>query len=266
MREAAVKGKILMPALQDTLDGAYIDAQISEGKTNELIDLIRRNVELPLAYFLIVAEKYSYFKYQPNQDLARPEYIYDPTDYVPELTRPLGVPMGPPVKNGYVYTRSFEHVDVRLNVETDEATLAWDSVDSDEDGLPDMWESRNFGGVTNAAALADPDGDGINNLVEFALGGDPNAKNNNGLLPTLRKIPDETFQGIEYLYRRRRDAAARGLTYTVETKTNLLSAGWNTNGIIEIGAGIIDTDFEVVTNGVPISNVGFVRLLIEWQP
>jgi hypothetical protein len=54
-----------------------------------------------------------------------PLYVNDPTELVAELTRPIGPPLGPPRKNGYEYTRSFEHVDVRLNVETNEARLQW---------------------------------------------------------------------------------------------------------------------------------------------
>jgi hypothetical protein len=126
MREAAVKGKILMPALQDRpFSHEYIDDQIAAGYDAELIQEINAGVALPLAYYLIVAEPYSYFRYQPDASVNRPEYIYDPTDYVDELTRPLGAPLGPPVKDGYVYTRSFEHVDVWLNVETNEAVLTW---------------------------------------------------------------------------------------------------------------------------------------------
>ena len=170
MREAALKGKILMPAFQDRLT----NDELALAET-ELIALIRERVTLPLAYYLIVAEKYSYFRYQPDQNTtSNPEYIWDPTDYVEELTRPLGPPMGPPVKDGYIYTRSFEHVDVWLNVETDNPVLAWDSVDTDMDGMDDRWEYRNFGNTTNAVASANPDGDSFNNLEEYIAGLNPN--------------------------------------------------------------------------------------------
>jgi hypothetical protein len=170
MREAALKGKILTPSLNgDRMEKDEVRAYLDAGQTNELIAAIQANITIPLAYYLIIAEEYSYFRYQPYKkanfsNFTFPDYVVDPTDIVEELTRPLGAPLGPPVKNGYIYTRSFEHVDVWLNVETEEAILAWDSVDSDADGMSDLWEYRNFGGTTNALPTANPDNDSYTNL------------------------------------------------------------------------------------------------------
>lgn len=47
------------------------------------------------------------------------------------------------------------------------------SVDGDLDGLPDSWELRHFGRL-KPGALDDPDGDGWNNLLEWARGANPN--------------------------------------------------------------------------------------------
>lgn len=47
------------------------------------------------------------------------------------------------------------------------------AADSDGDGLPDAWETRYFGNVTNATADADPDGDGFSNAAEYQAGTDP---------------------------------------------------------------------------------------------
>jgi len=46
-------------------------------------------------------------------------------------------------------------------------------VDTDEDGIPDVWESAHFGNPTNANALLDSDGDGLTNLYEYAADTDP---------------------------------------------------------------------------------------------
>ena len=56
--------------------------------------------------------------------------------------------------------------------------------DTDGDGLPDDWETYhglNPGSASGAnGASGDPDGDGINNLAEFQLGGAPNDANSPG--------------------------------------------------------------------------------------
>jgi hypothetical protein len=57
-------------------------------------------------------------------------------------------------------------------------------------------------------------------------------------------------------------AAARSLSYTVQASTNLVTAGWSTNGVTETGAGIIDSAFESVTNRSATGEAGFVRLKI----
>jgi hypothetical protein len=65
-------------------------------------------------------------------------------------------------------------VDVRVDISTGEALLAWDSADTDADGMSDLWELQNFGGTTNAVATDNPDGDAYTNLEEFLAGLDPN--------------------------------------------------------------------------------------------
>ena len=47
-------------------------------------------------------------------------------------------------------------------------------VDTDGDGLPDWWETDNFGNLAQTAA-GDPDGDGFTNLQEFLSGTSPTA-------------------------------------------------------------------------------------------
>ena len=49
-----------------------------------------------------------------------------------------------------------------------------DSGDSDSDGIPDSWEVLYFGGVTNAVATSDLDGDGSDNYSEYVAGTLPN--------------------------------------------------------------------------------------------
>jgi hypothetical protein len=109
----------------------------------------------------------------------------------------------------------------------------------------------------------DTDGDGLDNLTEYALGGNPtNGTFSAGNLPAFRQ------GGIEYVYRRRQDAAARQLSYSVELSRDLRSPAWGTNGIVETGSGVIDADFESVTNRITATTnkAGFVRLRIGISP
>ena len=59
------------------------------------------------------------------------------------------------------------------------------TLDSDSDGLPDVWERDNFNCITCANPDDDPDGDGYTNLEEFKAGTDPNDASS---IPSYHKI------------------------------------------------------------------------------
>ena len=61
-------------------------------------------------------------------------------------------------------------------------------VDSDNDSLPDIWERRFFGNLTNSSA-GDPDGDGQSNLQEYQNGSHPSVSN---ALPLLGNALDSS--------------------------------------------------------------------------
>jgi hypothetical protein len=94
---------------------------------------------------------------------------------MPEFNRPLGTPLGPPLKVGHEYTRSFEHVDVWVNVETKQASLVW-ADDADQDELADEWELAHFGSVFTQTgsdlATLDSDLDGDLDILEIFQGTD----------------------------------------------------------------------------------------------
>ena len=103
-------------------------------------------------------------------------------------------------------------------------------------------------------------GDGLNNLAEWALGGDPT------LSDAASVLQSEVDGGVlSLIYKRHLYADELGLDYTVGRDTELVATpeGWTTNGITEASGGI-DLDFEAVTNTVPADIEGrFLRLLIE---
>ena len=106
----------------------------------------------------------------------------------------------------------------------------------------------------------DPDGDGRSNLYEYGMGGDPNKKSNVGAQPVF----DMSGASGEFCYPRRRDAAARKLTYQAVGTSDLVTPDWNEDGITETGTAVIDDDFEEVVNSVPTGgSAGFFRVEIE---
>ncbi|BCU78370.1 hypothetical protein llg_30850 [Luteolibacter sp. LG18] len=65
------------------------------------------------------------------------------------------------------------------------------ALDTDEDGLPDAWETANGLNPNNPAdATLDPDGDGLNNLAEHTYGTNPNAANGTGTFTVVTLAPD----------------------------------------------------------------------------
>ena len=106
---------------------------------------------------------------------------------------------------------------------------------------------------------ADPENDGRPNLMEFAMGGDPNANAEQGLLPQL-----ENSGGVfQYVYRRRRDAASSGLSYTVLRSTNLEAGDWSPVGVTETVSSPVDSLHEEVSNSVLPSEKVFLRLQVQ---
>lgn len=111
----------------------------------------------------------------------------------------------------------------------------------------------------NDARTDDPDLDGMDNLLEYVLGGNPLFGDAATTLPTLEATPDV----LEYIYNRRNDAVTRGLTYGLLMNTSGLQFAWtNVGSSFETGSTVIDAEFDSVTNIVPIvgKDLGFVNL------
>ena len=87
---------------------------------DELLARARENITFPLACFLVAARPYSYFCYSWGYR----EQHGSLSDY-PEFHKPLGEPKGDGIRNGWIYTRSFEHVDVWVDVSERTARLDW---------------------------------------------------------------------------------------------------------------------------------------------
>lgn len=96
-----------------------------------------------------------------------------------------------------------------------------------------QWRQNNFGGNAGndniAGNLADPDGDGINNLLEYALGTNPLASN-----PSPAVTDTEAVGGSRYLrLTTTKNPAATGVTYSVEASDDIgNSASWSSAGVV----------------------------------
>ncbi|MGJ8653777.1 MAG: putative glycoside hydrolase [Opitutaceae bacterium] len=85
--------------------------------------LSKEKLEFAHACYLIGAQPYSYFMYSWGWKLATGPLV----DY-PELRRPLGAPKGAytrSTREGWEFTREFEHASVWVNTETREAKITW---------------------------------------------------------------------------------------------------------------------------------------------
>ena len=112
-----------------------------------------------------------------------------------------------------------------------------------------------------------PDGDLLNNLGEYALGGDPTNGAYIGYVPEAVFTSDGGTNYFEYIHAQRNDAAARGLTYSLELSTNLVSNVWTNSHAEVVGTGTLDLEFDSITNHVPVTDEeqGFIRLRVECQ-
>ena len=126
-----------------------------------------------------------------------------------------------------------------------------------------------YPGVGTATNLTDnPDNDGLNNLGEWALGGNPDDPNDIGYEPIVEIIDHLGNDWIEYIYARRTDYVALGLTYQVQQNTNLVDGTWvniNPADIAPGPPGSAGPGFDSVTNWVDTTfeDSQFLRLIIE---
>jgi hypothetical protein len=131
-------------------------------------------------------------------------------------------------------------------------------------GNYDAW-AASFGlYASNAWSSVDLEPDGLDNWTEYLLGGDPTVADAAAILPSGGIVPEMGTNWLEYVYRRRSDYEARGLNYTVEATTNLVSNLWSTNGVVDGGFGAIDVEMDSVTNRVSTEEQSeqFIRLRV----
>lgn len=128
VQQAARDGKIIAMTLglgESAADATKIDD--TRAGVEELAAMHER-VNYLIGLFLVCAERYSYLYLHDgySADLRRGECESKVwLKRFPQYDRPLGAPLGPATRDGLVYIRRFEHVDVMVDLETKQATLQW---------------------------------------------------------------------------------------------------------------------------------------------
>ncbi|VGO20796.1 hypothetical protein [Pontiella sulfatireligans] len=113
-----------------------------------------------------------------------------------------------------------------------------------------------------------PDGDMLDNLAEYALGGNPVDGADTGIGSVVGTAVDGGTNYLEYVHAIRDDADARGLTYYLESDENLIVApGW-VSAVYEIVGTNLNYEvsgFDSVTNRIPTDakDQQFLKLKVE---
>ncbi len=138
--------------------------------------------------------------------------------------------------------------------------------DSDGDGLLDIedpatpYQAWAFSHAVSGSETDDDDQDSLPNLSEYALGGNPANPADRGHVPTLAT----RTSWLDYVHAKR-SAPNSGITYTVEVADDLVAPDWTTNGVGIVGTGVLDAEFETVTNRISTETKTeqFIRLIIK---
>ena len=123
VQKSAREGKIIAMSMGigKALKNAEAGIDDVRKKLNKDEDLTER-LDYILAIFLVCAEKYSYV-YPHDGYGVNKSAVWLKT--FPQYQKKLGAPNGPALKEGYVYTRSFEHLNVWLDIKNKKAKLNW---------------------------------------------------------------------------------------------------------------------------------------------
>ena len=119
----------------------------------------------------------------------------------------------------------------------------------------------------NDAPEDNPDHSGgslLDNLAEFGMGGNPLDADDEGFAPNVGIVESSGINWMVYVYPKLSDPDS-GLDYYLEITEDLLLPGsWTNAGYSVIGEGVINTEFNAVTNVMPADSVSkFIRLAMS---
>jgi hypothetical protein len=120
----------------------------------------------------------------------------------------------------------------------------------------DTWRARYFPANSAAGAPdADPDGDGRINLLEYAVGSDPNAVDNDS-------CPKISFQNDALILSVAKGPGVKDIDYEIESSANLASDNWSTSTVV-----ILENDESSLraSYSTGLSARGFLRLKVSLE-
>jgi hypothetical protein len=118
-------------------------------------------------------------------------------------------------------------------------------------------------GVYIGTETNDYDGDGLNNLSEYGLGGDPTDDTDQGVAPVCGVSNVGGTETFSYVHPQL-SASDSGLTYSLELTTDLVSGTWTNAGYSVQGTNVTGGTLDYVTNLTDmVDSRKFIRLIIE---
>jgi hypothetical protein len=149
-----------------------------------------------------------------------------------------------------------------------------------EVSIDDLRIGRTFGGVAvlppgysawasprgvTGAPEDDDDGDGVANLMEFALGGEPTDAGFSGYSPFASQFDEDGIEWFAYTYPMRSGSEA-GLLYSARVSETLAPGSWTEEGVVMAGRvrDGFGTGFDAVTVRVAMEGKSrlFIRLVV----
>jgi hypothetical protein len=114
----------------------------------------------------------------------------------------------------------------------------------------------------------DPDGDGLDNLTEYAWGGLPDNPTENGHTPVIATISEGDTNYFVYVHYENEDSEDMGLSTDLTAGTDLVYTNWNADVIQYIGDGAGPEGYTAITNRVPMTgkDTQFIKLDIHFNP
>ncbi|MCK5675848.1 MAG: hypothetical protein KAH99_02405, partial [Verrucomicrobia bacterium] len=118
-------------------------------------------------------------------------------------------------------------------------------------------------GVDIGAETNDYDLDGLVNIYEYGLGGDPTNAANQGTFPEFGIVNVGGRNWFGYLHPQLSDPDS-GLSYFLELSTDLVNGSWTNSGYTIAGTNVTGGELDFVTNVTDtVNSQKFIKLIIE---